>query len=94
MRNLIDTVVIDGEMNDIKIDGELSLGTAVDGEADFIYGASGGVPEYQGEYEITPTPAEQNIPIQGMMATQDITIKPIPSNYGLITWDGHTLTVS
>lgn len=49
---------------------------------------------YEGPYEYTPTQAEQTIPIQGQMATRNITINPIPSNYGLITWDGRALTVS
>lgn len=49
---------------------------------------------YEGAYEFTPSDAAQIIPIGGMVATQDITINPIPSNYGLITWNGATLTVS
>lgn len=49
---------------------------------------------FEGDYEYTPTQAEQTIPIQGKTATQDIIIQPIPSNYGLITWDGSVLTVS
>lgn len=53
-----------------------------------------GVREYTGDYTFTPTQESQTIPIEGLTATQDITINPIPSNYGLITWDGATLTVS
>ena len=49
---------------------------------------------YTGSYEFTPSDTAQIISIMGMTATQDITIDPIPSNYGLITWDGATLTVS
>ncbi len=49
---------------------------------------------YTGEYEFTPTQQEQIIPIEGQVARHDIIINPIPSNYGLITWDGSTLTVS
>lgn len=51
-------------------------------------------PEWQGAYVYTPTQAEQTIPMEGFVARQDITINPIPSNYGLITWNGATLTVS
>ncbi len=51
-------------------------------------------PRYDGEYVFTPTQSEQNIPIKDLMARQDITINPIPSNYGLITWNGSTITVS
>ena len=49
---------------------------------------------YTGEYEFTPTNEEQTIPIYGKTATRDIVINPIPSNYGKITWNGSTLTVS
>lgn len=50
--------------------------------------------QYTGEYEFTPTTAEQTIPIQYKTATRNITINPIPQNYGLITWDGSSLTVT
>lgn len=49
---------------------------------------------YTGPYEFTPTRETQTVEIQGTVATDDIIIKPIPSNYGLITWDGSALTVS
>lgn len=51
-------------------------------------------PAFAGAYEYTPTNSAQVIPILGRRATQNITINPIPSNYGLITWNGATLTVS
>lgn len=49
---------------------------------------------YEGDYEITPSDRAQTIPIEGKTATQDIVIGAIPNNYGLITWNGSTLTVS
>ena len=49
---------------------------------------------YEGPTEFTPTQQTQTISIQYKTAMQDITINPIPSNYGLITWNGSTLTVS
>ncbi len=49
---------------------------------------------YTGPFQFTPTQETQTVSIREMMATQDITINPIPSNYGLITWDGRALTVS
>lgn len=49
---------------------------------------------YNGEYEVTPTTETQTIPIIGLTARRNITINPIPSNYGLITWNGAVLTVS
>lgn len=49
---------------------------------------------YIGSYSFTPTQETQTIEIEGLKATQNITIDPIPQNYGLITWNGSTLTVS
>lgn len=51
-------------------------------------------PLYDGEYAFIPTNAEQTIPTEGFALLDNITIAPIPNNYGLITWNGSTLTVS
>lgn len=61
------------------------------------FGAFVVVPEvdyFDGDYEITPSAEAQIIPIVGKTARQDITVGAIPNNYGLITWNGSTLTVS
>ena len=50
--------------------------------------------EYEGETEITPTQDTQILRTSGLLVPVDITINPIPQNYGLITWNGSTLTVS
>lgn len=49
---------------------------------------------YTGAYEITPSAETQVLETKNLRMTDDITINPIPSNYGLITWNGSTLTVS
>lgn len=49
---------------------------------------------YEGDYEITPTDETQVLQTAGKWDRENITIKPIPSNYGRITWDGRTITVS
>ena len=54
---------------------------------------AGGIP-YSGSYEFTPSDTEQTIQSTSRVFDRDITIKPIPSNYGLITWDGSVITVS
>lgn len=48
---------------------------------------------YRGEYEFTPTEDVQTVRINGLRATKNITINPIPENYGRLTWTGNTLTV-
>lgn len=50
--------------------------------------------KYEGSYVFDPTTEIQEIQIKDKVATQNIIINPIPSNYGLITWDGNALTIS
>ena len=52
------------------------------------------VSDYTGSYTITPSSETQILSTQDRLLGADITINPIPSNYGLITWDGASLTVS
>ena len=49
---------------------------------------------YDGEYEVIPSTEEQILETEMKLAKKNIIIKPIPQNYGLITWDGSTITVS
>lgn len=56
-------------------------------------GGGGGVP-YTGAYEVTPTQSTQTLATNGRVMTADVTVNPIPSNYGLITYNGSILTVS
>lgn len=50
--------------------------------------------EYDGPYDATPYSAAQTFATTGKLMTADFTVNPIPSNYGLVTWDGAVLTVS
>lgn len=65
---------------------ELELGSVIE--------ITTNVPEYEGPYEVTPTQQVQIINTDGLLLTGDLTIKPIPSNYGKIGWNGSVLTVS
>lgn len=49
---------------------------------------------YAGAIDFIPTQETQTIHTAGLIVDSDITIEPIPNNYGLITWDGSALTVS
>lgn len=51
-------------------------------------------PEYQGVYTVTPSAHPQTLLTADLKCTQDIIVNPIPSNYGLITWNGTAITVS
>lgn len=49
---------------------------------------------YEGPYSVIPSLDPQILKTNGYILTKDITVGAIPSNYGLITWNGMTLTVS
>ena len=49
---------------------------------------------YTGDYTITPSAETQTLQTNNLRMTDNITIEPIPQNYGLITWNGSTITVS
>lgn len=51
-------------------------------------------PAYEGPYEVTPSAVAQTLSTKHLRMTDDVVINPIPQNYGLITWDGSTITVS
>ena len=55
---------------------------------------AGSIPSYHGETEITPSDETQTVQCAGLMMSENITVNPIPSNYGRISWNGVTLTVS
>ena len=74
-------VVLDGELSlDLHIDGDMSLDIPVDGEAGTVIN--------------TPSEETQTLQTANKTVLQNIIINPIPSNYGKITWNGSTLTVS
>ena len=81
-----DTVVLDGDLSlIIPIDGESGIVTKVIGQD---------LPTYTGATIVTPSTSEQVLNTADKVVTRNIVINPIPSNYGLITWNGSTLTVS
>ena len=52
------------------------------------------LPAYDGPYSVTPSAEAQTLETNGKRMTGDVVIDAIPSNYGLITWNGSVLTVS
>lgn len=79
----------------IVLDGELSLNIPLDGTPDKVLKvAEYDLPVYDGITEITPSNQAQVLQTSSKVLTRNIVVNPIPSNYGLITWNGSTLTVS
>lgn len=55
---------------------------------------AGSIPSYAGPLEVTPGAETQTVECSGLLMPGDIIIKPVPQNYGLVGWNGITLTVS
>lgn len=51
-------------------------------------------PRYEGPYEATPTRETQVFETEGLLMAEHFTVNPIPSNYGLITYNGFYMTVT
>lgn len=52
------------------------------------------VDDYTGEYEVTPSAEAQTLQTNGLRMIDNLTINPIPSNYGRIAWNGLGIRVS
>ena len=51
-------------------------------------------PDYTGDYTVTPTQSTQTLNTKDKTMTGNVTVNPIPTNYGLVSWNGSVLTVS
>jgi len=51
-------------------------------------------PAYEGAVSVTPSADLQVLQTKDLRMTENITVNPIPRNYGLITYNGSTITVS
>ena len=82
------------------LQGRLSAGGTLGGSLQGGAGLKGALtsgatyPTYSGPTEFTPNGSMQTEHTAGYVVLTDITINPIPSNYGLIAYDGSVLTVS
>ena len=85
-----------------ELSGELTIEEAIAGTLADEEGIVGeitiptmtGGTAYTGDYVVTPDSNTQILATDGFIMTDNVTINPIPSNYGLITWNGSVLTVS
>ena len=53
-----------------------------------------GAEPYEGAYEFTPGAEDQTVPVAQKYCEENIVVKAIPNNYGLITYNGSIITVS
>ena len=69
-------------------------GKYCDSDIDVEYDKPAGI-AVETNKEATPSESTQIIePSDGYDALEQVTINPIPTNYGKITWDGTTLTIT
>ena len=91
---MFDRVVLDGELSlTLSEDAGCVVGIVSDGDLG-VASIAGRLPVYDGPTEITPGEETITLDTNQHALRSNITIGAIPSNYGLITWDGHTITVS
>lgn len=48
---------------------------------------------YDGSYSFTPSDEEQIIQSRNLVMRQNITIAPIPNNYGRVSYNGSVITI-
>ena len=78
----------------VVLDGELSLVVSGSAECGVFTALREAYPVYDGPMEITPTRQTQTLNTTMKSLIGDIVVKPIPPEYGLVTWNGSVLTVS
>jgi len=98
MINVAYGLIIEGDVNPqsgVVINGNVTCKCGFSLSGDLICApGSQEIPDYDGPYTVTPTLETQTLLTQNKKTTNNITIVPIPSNYGLITWNGSYLKVS
>lgn len=57
------------------------------GEVQEVTTDGGNLPRYTGPYEIEPAAQEQILETRDKIATEDIIIKPVPKEYGLVSYN-------
>ena len=90
-----DVIYLEVELSVEEYDLEVETGDSYDMELEtelVVYEVSGD--EYEGPYTVTPTQSTQTLSTAFKTCVNNIVVNPIPSNYGLITWNGSVLTVS
>ena len=89
MINNINLTVDEAESVEFGFDDGEEHGLDIDAKIVIVQGDS-----YTGPYTVTPNSQTQTLSTADLVMTNNVTVNPIPSNYGLITWNGSVLTVS
>lgn len=93
---MADSVVVDGGEIELSLQiagGEIQLAHRIDGGEIGMFQPLL-PPAYTGPLNITPGAEAQVLNTEGLVLPGNITVAPVPNDYGLITWDGQVITVS
>lgn len=85
---------IDLEIEESALSLDVAETSLTWGTDEYVRVVNADAEEYEGPYEATPTQETQVFPTTAKLMAHDFTVNPIPSNWGLITWNGSVLTVS
>lgn len=81
--------------NAFSISGKLNTGSGISLNGNLLVSTvDRQASHYTGPVTVTPTQSTQTLATAGLKVDSNITINPIPSNYGKITWNGSYLKVS
>ena len=83
-------VDIEPSSYEFSIESDTELEYSIDSDLNYVSLHS----KYFGPYSVTPTQYKQTLSTQNKLLLENIVVEAIPSNYGLITWNGSYLTVS
>lgn len=88
-----DTVVLAGTCSlEITASGNCDIDTTLDGQyGEYITVHTGEY--YTGATTVTPSEGGTVLVTQDLLMPSNVTVEPIPSNYGRIAWNGSHLTV-
>lgn len=79
------------------VDGGTMTLTIIDDADDMqlqLDNIGGEIPAYEGPTVFTPSRETQIAPTKNKLLLDNITINPIPQNYGLVTYNGSIITIS
>lgn len=92
------TVTVDAVFSSNIVSVEASLiGRTIEADAELTTNVThyhSEYPTYDGETTFTPSAETQIIPTGHTVLLSDITINPIPSNYGRITYSGGIISIT
>ena len=86
----ISSIEVEPSEYEVSLESEEDLDFIVENEFAFVIEKE----SYSGPYIVVPSKYAQVLNTEDKFLDSNITVEAIPSNYGLITWNGAVLTVS